>query len=242
MRKWRAENREKNRQNDLRCRVYRLARQKFGEQDSPEKQQFVRDEIARRLGRRLMLEQQKGSNNNNNNVQQQQQQLPARQTRRNAVDQACKDNGSSKPNTNDLVELPFYSAPQQKIELPSIGLRRPSPGLPPLSPSWRSQRRTSSSSISTLGSYELFNRSSPTSMDDDDPTATGCNTHPGTGFMALPPMHTMLSFASSPFPPPAFDKDTDVVRYVEHTRILDEFVGVVLNYAGHYRTDEHSSS
>ncbi|KAI8075206.1 hypothetical protein BC940DRAFT_266014 [Gongronella butleri] len=52
MRKWRAENREKNRQNDLRCRVYRLARQKYGEQDSEEKQSFIRDEIVRRLGRR----------------------------------------------------------------------------------------------------------------------------------------------------------------------------------------------
>ncbi|RCH78737.1 hypothetical protein CU098_005580, partial [Rhizopus stolonifer] len=56
MRKWRAENREKNRQNDLRCRVYRLARQRFGDHDSPEKQNFVKEEISRRLGRRIMLE------------------------------------------------------------------------------------------------------------------------------------------------------------------------------------------
>jgi hypothetical protein len=58
MRKWRAENRDKNKRNDLRCRVYRLARQKFGEGNSIEKQQFIGDEINRRLGRRMLLEQQ----------------------------------------------------------------------------------------------------------------------------------------------------------------------------------------
>ncbi|KAI7871869.1 hypothetical protein BDF14DRAFT_1714357, partial [Spinellus fusiger] len=55
MRKWRAENRDKNKRNDLRCRVYRLARQRFGEDDCPEKQAFVREEIARRLGRHMQL-------------------------------------------------------------------------------------------------------------------------------------------------------------------------------------------
>ncbi|CAO3655889.1 unnamed protein product [Mucor hiemalis] len=58
MRKWRAENRDKNKRNDLRCRVYRLARQKFGEEESDEKQQFINDEITRRLGRRMLLEEQ----------------------------------------------------------------------------------------------------------------------------------------------------------------------------------------
>jgi hypothetical protein len=61
MRKWRAENKDKNKRNDLRCRVYRLARQKYGEDDSEEKQQFIENEIKRRLSRRMLLEQQKKS-------------------------------------------------------------------------------------------------------------------------------------------------------------------------------------
>jgi hypothetical protein len=55
MRKWRAENRDKNKRNDLRCRVYRLARQRFGEGDCLAKQAFIRDEIAKRLGRRMIF-------------------------------------------------------------------------------------------------------------------------------------------------------------------------------------------
>lgn len=55
MRKWRAENRDKNKRNDLRCRVYRLARQRFGESDCSAKQAFIREEIAKRLGRRMIF-------------------------------------------------------------------------------------------------------------------------------------------------------------------------------------------
>ncbi|KAI7904985.1 uncharacterized protein BX663DRAFT_416013, partial [Cokeromyces recurvatus] len=93
MRKWRAENRDKNKRNDLRCRVYRLARQKFGIEDSEEKQKFIHYEINRRLGRRLLLEQK-------NNIQQQQEEMNKKKDR--------------------LDELPFYCAPLHKIELPSI--------------------------------------------------------------------------------------------------------------------------
>lgn len=74
MRKWRSKNKEKNKTNDVRCRVYRLARQKYGKQDSEEKQKFIEEEINKRLER--------------------------------------KD--------AKLDELPFYSAPLQKIELPSL--------------------------------------------------------------------------------------------------------------------------
>ncbi|KAG0173314.1 hypothetical protein DFQ30_008318, partial [Apophysomyces sp. BC1015] len=201
MRKWRAENREKNRQNDLRCRVYRLARQKFGEHDSPEKQTFVRDEIARRLGRRMGVEQRETW-----------PVLPPHEPRGNASS-SCR---SSK--LNDLVELPFYSAPQQKIELPSIDILRPrhwsptssssslasSPMLPCLSPSLRSQRRTSSSSISSLSSI---------------------NSEPEC--LVLPPMHTFLSYVSSPFE--SSEQSTCIpapttkggIKYVEQTKILD---------------------
>jgi hypothetical protein len=77
MRKWRSENREKNRQNDLRCRVYRLARQKFGEDDSVEKQRFVREEITRRLGRRIMMEQREWSAEVYSAPQQQKIELPS---------------------------------------------------------------------------------------------------------------------------------------------------------------------
>ncbi|KAI7890814.1 uncharacterized protein EV154DRAFT_421437 [Mucor mucedo] len=198
MRKWRAENREKNRQNDLRCRVYRLARQKYGENDSSEKQGFVREEIARRLGRRMMME------------------------RREA-------NALLSP-LSDLVQLPFYSAPQQKIELPSIdsftrtnswsssppdfssSSNTSSPILPHLSPTL--QRRTSSSSISSVSSIttqqigkEKRRSSSVTTLSDSP-------------FCVLPSMHAFLSYAPS----------AGGIKYVDSNKILDEFVGVVLNY------------
>ncbi|KAI8368279.1 uncharacterized protein BYT42DRAFT_503697 [Radiomyces spectabilis] len=169
MRKWRAENREKNRQNDLRCRVYRLARQKFGEHDSIEKQAFVREEISRRLGRRMF-------------------------TSHHEAGGGLLDS---------LEELPFYSAPQQKIELPSIQSFQRSDSwssddmLPPLSPCMR--RRTSSSSISSLSSITSG------SQNQEDTTV-------------LPPMQTILNYVYN-------------VKYVEPARILDEFVGVILNYA-----------
>ncbi|KAG2213835.1 hypothetical protein INT47_001104 [Mucor saturninus] len=168
MRKWRAENREKNRQNDLRCRVYRLARQKYGENDSSEKQGFVREEIARRLGRRMMMERREANGWT----------PPMRM--RNGIRMMSPVHFTSPPSSpllssqallsplSDLVQLPFYSAPQQKIELPSIdsftrtnswsssppdfssSSNTSSPILPHLSPTL--QRRTSSSSISSASS------------------------------------------------------------------------------------------
>lgn len=170
MRKWRAENREKNRQNDLRCRVYRLARQKYGENDSSEKQGFVREEIARRLGRRMMMERREANGWT----------PPMRM--RNGIRMMSPVHFTSPPSSplisqaallsplSDLVQLPFYCAPQQKIELPSIdkftrtnswsssppdftsssSSTTSSPILPHLSPTL--QRRTSSSSISSASS------------------------------------------------------------------------------------------
>ncbi|KAI9480814.1 MAG: hypothetical protein EXX96DRAFT_617781 [Benjaminiella poitrasii] len=105
MRKWRAENRDKNKRNDLRCRVYRLARQKFGEEDSEEKQKFIHDEINKRLGRRMLLEQK--TNNRN--------QLAATTT---TTTLCSKSEQVNKKETLD--ELPFYCAPLHKIELPSV--------------------------------------------------------------------------------------------------------------------------
>ncbi|KAI8977595.1 hypothetical protein BDF20DRAFT_942553 [Mycotypha africana] len=132
MRKWRAENREKNRQNDLRCRVYRLARQKFGEGKSVEKQDFVKHEIARRLGRRLILD----------GPLPVKSRLSLHPTNRQQQASICMDTTSPAtfllPSTDPISitnihpndrhhdssvmnkELPFYSTPQQKIKLPSI--------------------------------------------------------------------------------------------------------------------------
>ncbi|KAJ1952990.1 hypothetical protein IWQ62_006095 [Dispira parvispora] len=56
MRRWRAENAEKNRNNDMRCRVYRLARQRFGLEDTPERQEWIQKEINRRIERRRLRE------------------------------------------------------------------------------------------------------------------------------------------------------------------------------------------
>lgn len=62
MRKWRASNAEKSkplataltadRDNDTRCRVYRVARERFGLTDSPAKAAWIHDEILRRTERR----------------------------------------------------------------------------------------------------------------------------------------------------------------------------------------------
>ncbi|ORZ11884.1 hypothetical protein BCR42DRAFT_420818 [Absidia repens] len=55
MRKWRAANRDKNKRNDLRCRVYRLARMKFQDDECIEKELFIKEQISRRLGRQRLL-------------------------------------------------------------------------------------------------------------------------------------------------------------------------------------------
>ncbi|CDS11992.1 hypothetical protein LRAMOSA04188 [Lichtheimia ramosa] len=183
MRKWRAENREKNRQNDLRCRVYRLARQKFGLDDSPEKQQFVRDEIARRLGRRMLLEQQ-------------QHHVADTKTCHSSPFAPPKQHQQLSSSPQHAVDLPFYSAPQKKIELPSI-----SPNL-----AWR-RDSTSSNSSTTSSNSSVSSLSSPTMNTSDS-------------YLALPPI---CSSENEQQPSP--------VRYVENTKILHEFVGVVLNYA-----------
>ncbi|KAI9308155.1 hypothetical protein BJ944DRAFT_120007 [Cunninghamella echinulata] len=48
MQRWRAANRDKNKMNDLRCRVYKLARKKF-QHDCLEKENFIKEQIAKRL-------------------------------------------------------------------------------------------------------------------------------------------------------------------------------------------------
>ncbi|KAJ1929076.1 hypothetical protein IWQ60_001477 [Tieghemiomyces parasiticus] len=65
MRRWRAENVEKNRENDMRCRVYRLARQQFGPDDTEEKRAWIQTEIARRTERRRLRESTKSDSNSN---------------------------------------------------------------------------------------------------------------------------------------------------------------------------------
>ncbi|KAI7864611.1 hypothetical protein BDF14DRAFT_1833414 [Spinellus fusiger] len=191
MRKWRAENREKNRQNDLRCRVYRLARQKYGEQDSAEKQNFVRDEITRRLGRRTV------------SIEHREFSSEERWQETVSKDSITPYRFSSSLKTGfcHLVELPFYSAPQQTIELPSIIDMRQPLSLQyhrQWNSSLRNQRRISSSSFNSVSSLAVDSLS----------------------LLMLPPIHSYTT---------STEKDT--IKYVEQTKILDEFVGVVLHYA-----------
>ncbi|KAJ1990068.1 hypothetical protein H4R33_001859 [Dimargaris cristalligena] len=61
MRKWRSQNADKNRQNDMRCRVYRLARQRFASDKSPEAQAWIQGEIDRRIEKRRLREATKGT-------------------------------------------------------------------------------------------------------------------------------------------------------------------------------------
>jgi hypothetical protein len=140
MRKWRAENRDKNKQNDLRCRVYRLARQKFGEGDSVEKQQFIVDEINRRLGRRMLIEQRNQDKIKTEDPESNQNETadttadPVAGSTITAIVTTSTAAIASIPPPNNLGhefgELPFYCAPLHKIELPSINMtnRRPSQG------------------------------------------------------------------------------------------------------------------
>ncbi|KAJ1996121.1 hypothetical protein GGI26_000205 [Coemansia sp. RSA 1358] len=68
MRRWRSENAEKNRLNDLRCRVYRQARIRFGKDPTPEREAWIQSEIFRRLERRRLREVMKGGGNSNSSV------------------------------------------------------------------------------------------------------------------------------------------------------------------------------
>ncbi|KAI8638720.1 hypothetical protein BD408DRAFT_393526 [Parasitella parasitica] len=132
MRKWRAENRDKNKKNDLRCRVYRLARQKFGEDESEEKQQFITEEINRRLGRRMLLEQ---KNKENATSTDSTCRIKLKEEFNNETHMPFGRYPSiSPPQQETLNELPFYCAPLHKIELPSINMdnRQPSQSTEPL--------------------------------------------------------------------------------------------------------------
>ncbi|KAI8878448.1 hypothetical protein K501DRAFT_287875, partial [Backusella circina FSU 941] len=141
MRKWRAENRDKNKQNDLRCRVYRLARQKFGDGDSEEKHQFIVDEINRRLGRRMLIEQQnqKKAKTEEPETNEEENQATVSNTITGPTITAIVTTSTAKiavlapsnsSKSKEFDELPFYCAPRHKIELPSINMtnRRPSQG------------------------------------------------------------------------------------------------------------------
>ncbi|KAJ2878567.1 hypothetical protein IWW38_006291, partial [Coemansia aciculifera] len=68
MRRWRTENAEKNRLNDLRCRVYRQARIRFGKDPTPEREAWIQSEIFRRLERRRLREVMKGGGGLNGSI------------------------------------------------------------------------------------------------------------------------------------------------------------------------------
>ncbi|KAI9475722.1 MAG: hypothetical protein EXX96DRAFT_609639 [Benjaminiella poitrasii] len=256
MRKWRAENREKNRQNDLRCRVYRLARQRYGDVNSVEKQIFIREEIARRLGRRISIEKK-----TTDSWRTPQQTKPYTRTRRSNTMDICSSILSSEPSTitmdTELEELPFYSAPQHKIELPSLGQFKPndcswssptsSPTLVPvLSPSLE-RRISSSSSSSSINSEPTDSQiNSPTMSKQDSYHGESGDANKSDGYV-LPSMHTFLPYASTSAVisveqqqqqrscvPTVSTKGG--IKYVESSRILDEFAGVVLNYVDNAAT------
>lgn len=237
MRKWRAENREKNRQNDLRCRVYRLARQKFGDQDSVEKQAFIQDEIIRRLGRRTNAKSKSTASSSasspssySNSAFSSTSPSPVdyrlidpRMRRRSTATKAIhknsidnddeeeeedeEDDDEDMDNRTWKTELPFYNMPHQKIELPSIDSLCPS-----LISSTTLRRRTSSSSESSIS----------TTTDDSSPSSSSSS-------LILPPVHTFLyrSYDQQSY------TNTHNVKYEANSnpKILDEFVGVVLEFA-----------
>ncbi|KAI8340692.1 hypothetical protein BC941DRAFT_347675 [Chlamydoabsidia padenii] len=132
MRKWRAANRDKNKRNDLRCRVYRLARQKFQDEDSMEKELFIREQINRRLGRQRLLV--------DKDERQPSYSPPSSSS-------SFSSSPSSPPHHGFYYQesLPFYNAPHHQIVLPSLkSIERIGGGfhkvhLPPLQSSlWQS--------------------------------------------------------------------------------------------------------
>lgn len=185
MRKWRAENRDKNKRNDLRCRVYRLARQKYGEQNSEEKQLFIEAEVKRRLNRRMLLEQSKTKKASK----------PKSTLDKDELDEVEYSNSSSSSTPETRNELPFYCAPHDKIELPSIDLQNQRSSLRNTEPSshskkslslspsikgspWKDgpQRRLSDSSVI----YSYSNLSGSTGSNNNVPTVS-CSTNPSEG-------------------------------------------------------------
>lgn len=114
MRKWRAANRDKNKRNDLRCRVYRLARQKFQDEESMEKELFIRDQINRRLGRQRLLHDKNDG--------------PPMLSYSPSSSSSSSSSFSLSPSPSSPPEhgfyfqesLPFYNAPHHQIVLPSL--------------------------------------------------------------------------------------------------------------------------
>ncbi|KAF9966195.1 hypothetical protein BGZ73_001119, partial [Actinomortierella ambigua] len=66
MRRWREANREKNKFNDMRCRVYRIAKDKFGLEDSDEKEAWIQAEIEKRKSMLLLRHSRKTEWKDNN--------------------------------------------------------------------------------------------------------------------------------------------------------------------------------
>lgn len=62
--KWRIHNEERNKDNDLRCRVNKRANKLYGSQDSPAKQQWVQEEFEKRRQKRMDKERRKHLVNN----------------------------------------------------------------------------------------------------------------------------------------------------------------------------------
>ncbi|KAI9030715.1 hypothetical protein CLU79DRAFT_731187 [Phycomyces nitens] len=186
MRKWRAENRDKNKRNDLRCRVYRLARQRFGDDDSVDKQAFIREEIARRLGKRSMSDIYASSARSPEPIQ--------------PKSTSCQAT---------WIGLPFYNAPHHKIELPLLDIptrRIDYDWNPYLSTPVSRRTSSSSSSSSSSTSSSCSSVSSLSSLDNHKDTLA-----------TIPPYRP--------------SEPSKHVKYVAHDRILDEFVGLVLDNA-----------
>ncbi|ORZ22317.1 hypothetical protein BCR42DRAFT_166202 [Absidia repens] len=262
MRKWRAENREKNRQNDLRCRVYRCAKQKFGDQDTIEKQNFIREEIIRRLGRKINTKAKLPLSSSASSASSAPSPSPSpsspysstsafssaspppshhRITHRHRYqyqptfihdhviedddeieDEIEEDDDDNEENRSWRSDLPFYNSPHQKIQLPSIDSMCPS-----LVSSTSLRRRTSSSSESSIStSDESLPSTSPSSE------------------LTLPPVHNFLyPYQEQQESQQQQHQHQPLLKNINNnSKILDEFVGVVLEYAQDvdYRHSTHT--
>ncbi|CAO3576816.1 unnamed protein product [Absidia cylindrospora] len=111
MRKWRAANRDKNKRNDLRCRVYRLARMKFQDDECIEKELFIKEQISRRLGRQRLL------------MEDKEERRYSTSSASSSSSSSCTSSLPSSPSNNDFYyqsSLPFYNPPYHQIVLPSL--------------------------------------------------------------------------------------------------------------------------
>jgi hypothetical protein len=229
MRKWRAENRDKNKKNDLRCRVYRLARQRFGDADCIAKQSFIREEIAKRLGRRMIFLN---------------EQAPPESPVPSLMPRRASSTSESSLSSEDSYSDDFRSAYEpQNAFIPATRPQKPSMvALPSISQCLMQPNDKFAMSLPLpKPSFSACPTPllSPTSISNGSATTNGVNTSTKWNFNGSPASPTQSSYPAPPFGSliPKLAGTLPKRRLItgktdEKFNILEDFVSTVLDYAG----------